>query len=131
MRNEKFFCKCCNKYFYNPKFYYERHGFDTPPYERVAVCPECGSDDYIEFECSIEKIEVAQKLLPALMQLNKYSNVFNVRNLNNDLTDGIEIIAEFISEMFEFLDIDMERRILNVDNELELEKILMYLDGES
>lgn len=129
MISEKFFCRDCSRYFHNPKYYYERHGFDTPPYERVAVCPECGSDDFIEFDCHIEKTEVAQKLLPALMQLNRYYSAHG-GNESDDLIGSIEMLAELINDMFEFLDYDMQNKISNVDDELELERILMYLDGE-
>lgn len=129
MRSEKFFCKDCNRYFNNPKYYYERHGFDAPPYERVAVCPECGGDDFIEFDCHIEKAEVAQKLLPVLMQLNRYCDTC-IDSESDDLIGSIEAIAELINDMFEFLDYDMQSRISNVNDELELERILMYLDGD-
>ena len=129
MSREKFFCKDCNKYFFNPKYYYEQHGLDTPPYERVAVCPVCGGDDFIEFESLVDKVEVAQKLLPAIMMLNKFSNEITCSD-TSALNEAIASIVELVCEMFEFFDYEMQNKVAMVDNELELEEILMFLDGE-
>ncbi len=133
MRSEKFFCKKCRRYFDKLKIYEERHGFDQPPYERVAICPECNGDDYFEFDRFIEKQDVAEKLLPIIMKLNKlyesFTAVFGNKILNRDLSDSLEMAVELIVEMFDFLDIDLQKRILKMDNDAEMEKIFMYLKG--
>ena len=41
-------CKTCGKKFNEPKKDYEKHGFKSPPYEKIYVCPFCNSTDYIE-----------------------------------------------------------------------------------
>ncbi|MBQ6884356.1 MAG: hypothetical protein IJN56_01310 [Clostridia bacterium] len=133
MRSEKFFCKKCRRYFDELKIYEERHGFDQPPYERVAICPECNGDDYFKFDCFIEKQEVAERLLPIIMKLNRLyeslTAVFGNKILNRDLSDSLEMAVELIVEMFDFLDIDLQKRILKMDNDAEMEKIFMYLKG--
>lgn len=47
----KYICNVCENEFTEDEldFVIETHGLDTPPYERIAVCPHCGSDDYEEF----------------------------------------------------------------------------------
>lgn len=30
------------------KVLYETHGFDSPPFEKITVCPNCESDDFDE-----------------------------------------------------------------------------------
>lgn len=44
-------CESCGCEFAEDEFDFviETHGLDTPPYERIAVCPSCGSDNYEEF----------------------------------------------------------------------------------
>lgn len=133
MRSEKFFCNRCKRYFDEMKIYEERHGLDTPPYERVAVCPECNGDDYFKFDCLIEKQDVAEKLLPIIMKLNRFykslTDIFGKNILNSDLSDSVEMSVELIVEMFDFLDIDIQKRILNMGNNAEMERIFMYLKG--
>lgn len=34
-------CHNCGKRFEEPHIIEERHGLDTPPYEKIAVCPYC------------------------------------------------------------------------------------------
>ncbi len=134
MNSEKFFCNRCHKMFSAPEFYNEKHGLDAPPYERIAVCPKCSSDDFLRFDTLIEKIEIAEKLLPVIMQLNRYidaiRDVFGIHIKNDDLLDGLEILAECIGEMFCFIDIDMQKKVFEMRSEKELNKILMYLKGE-
>lgn len=134
MRSERFFCKRCNRFFDELKFYDEKHGLDNPPYERVAVCPICNGGDFMKFNCFVEKIEVAEKILPVIMYLNRYINslkdVFGGEIRNNDLFIGVEAISELIDEMFDFMDVDTQLKILKVDNERELKRILTCLKGE-
>lgn len=44
-------CGSCGHEFSEDEFDFvtETHGLDTPPYERFAVCPRCGSGDYEEY----------------------------------------------------------------------------------
>ena len=43
-------CNRCGNVFADDEFNFviETHGLDSPPYERIAVCPYCGSDFYEE-----------------------------------------------------------------------------------
>lgn len=134
MSKEKFFCKGCRRMFDVPKFYDESHGLDSPPYERVAVCPRCDGDDFLRFDPVIEKIEIAEKLLPAIMHLNRYmrdlNNVFGGEIKNTDLLEGVGIMAEEINEMFDFLPPEIEKKIFEMDIQGDCERMLMYLKGE-
>ncbi len=47
-----FICKNCDERFDEPKRIYESHGLDSPPYERLEVCPRCFDTSIIEaVEC--------------------------------------------------------------------------------
>jgi NAD-dependent SIR2 family protein deacetylase len=39
---DKFICTECGITFDEPKTITEKHGLETPPYEEIDVCPECG-----------------------------------------------------------------------------------------
>lgn len=39
---EDFVCVDCGCVFEHPKSYVERHGLDSPPYEKTYGCPKCG-----------------------------------------------------------------------------------------
>lgn len=133
MKNEKFFCKKCEKIFDEPKVYEEKHGLDTPPYERVAQCPMCRSDDFLKFDTVIEKIEIAEKLLPAVMSFNRYidnlNDIFGDGVRNCDLDDGIETVVQLICEAFDFMNVQKQREIFEMKSENDVNKILMYLKG--
>lgn len=133
MRNNLFFCNICHKSFKTPKSYYERHGLDSPPYEKVYICPTCSDTDFFSYNPLIEKLEVAEKALPAIMYLNKLqkdlNNIFGLGSKNDDLYEGINFIVDLVSEMFDFLEVDIQRKILKMDSEEELEKVLVYLKG--
>ena len=47
-----YICNLCKGEFDEDEFDFviEKHGLDTPPYEKIAVCPHCGADDYEELE---------------------------------------------------------------------------------
>lgn len=134
MKNNCFYCKNCQTVFNTPKYYFEKHGFDAPPYEKIAICPKCEVDNFFEFNTTIEKNEVVEGFLPALMYLNRHINnlqdLLGVEIKNNDLSTAVEIMAESIIKMFEFVDGNIQKKILLMDNENELQKILMYLTGE-
>ena len=134
MKSEIFFCVDCQKTFDIPTFFEEKHGLDGPPYERIAVCPKCRGNNILKFDALIEKTEVAERLIPCIMSLNKYVNaikdVFGLEVKNIDLDESVDILAEFINEMFCFVDSDVQRKIFEMDSEDDVQTILMHLRGE-
>lgn len=133
MKNEKYFCKRCERYFDDVKIYEERHGFEYPPYEKIAVCPNCEGDDFFKFNLIVDKFDVAEKIMAAIMYLNRFSNslmnVFGERCANSDLSDSIGLMVELVVEAFDFLDVEMQKRILKMDTNDEMERIITYLKG--
>lgn len=49
----RFQCHECDRRFEEPDFVIERHGLDTPPYERMAVCPYCKGYFEQMYQCKI------------------------------------------------------------------------------
>ena len=43
-------CQDCKKEFEYVEVVFERHGLDTPPFERVKLCPFCHSNNFSEKE---------------------------------------------------------------------------------
>ena len=41
-------CLECGVEFDEPRDYEERHGLDSPPYEKWAGCPACGSAAFVQ-----------------------------------------------------------------------------------
>ena len=39
-------CNNCGCEFNEHMAKYEPHGLDSPPYEKIYVCPHCGVDDF-------------------------------------------------------------------------------------
>lgn len=134
MRNKKFFCSGCERIFDTPEYYDECHGLDSPPYERVAICPECRSDDFISFDTVTYKDEVVEKVLPAIAALNRLSgnlsDIFGNSMDNNDLNEGLGLLTELVCEMFYFMDVDIEKRLMNMSTDNDVDKLLMCLKGE-
>ena len=57
-------CADCLKSFSEPEYFEERHGLDTPPYERFACCPGCKStdlmiDDLCDEESALKSVRIA------------------------------------------------------------------------
>ena len=131
--SDTFFCRDCGSVFDTPSSYEETHGFEYGPYESVAICPYCNSDDFVEFEPSVEKIEVAEQIVPIILKLNNYvselENLYGIEIKNSDLLDSIDNAAEFISDLYDFMDLDLQRKLLKMKSETEAEKILMSLSG--
>lgn len=49
----QFICKDCKVSFEDPSEHLEKHGLDSPPYEKFATCPSCGSTNFAEaVECA-------------------------------------------------------------------------------
>ena len=44
-------CVNCGQLFEMPAHVTEKHGFDYPPYEEVAMCPFCGGDFVETYQC--------------------------------------------------------------------------------
>lgn len=134
MSKRKYLCKNCKRFFNDAIFYEEGHGFASPPYEMVAVCPRCKSDDFIAFISTIEKIEVAEKTLPVIKNLNNFifllSEIFGSKIRCSNLSDSVEELTEFICEMFDFINVDTQRNIFEIKNENDVNKILLILKGE-
>lgn len=135
MRKCKYICTDCKKIFDVSHFCFERHGLDSEPYERVAVCPVCRGSNFLNFETHIEKIEIAEKLLPAIASLNRYINavkdIFGFDVKNRDLSDGVNIIVELIGELFDFIHIgSFEKKLFAMTSDKECEAILSYLKGD-
>ena len=134
MRNKKFFCFGCDRIFDTPEYYDESHGLDNPPYERVPICPECKSDDFITFDTMVDKDTVAEKILPAIAALNRLSDnlndVFGSGMDNDDLSQGIGLLVELVCEMFYFMDVDIEKRLMNMSTNNDVDRVLMYMKGE-
>ncbi len=114
-----------------PRLHQERHLLDTPPYERVEVCPFCGAGDFFEFDFYVEKSEVAICLLPIITELNRY--VADLKGLFGEgcdsrvLSNCIARLAELLFELFDYIPVSLERRILKCDSNSECESILMRL----
>lgn len=48
-----FICLDCGEIFEEPKIFTETHGLDSPPYEKLYGCPECGGNFTEAFECDV------------------------------------------------------------------------------
>lgn len=133
MKSERFYCKGCKSFFDEPRYCEEKHGFDNPPYERVAVCVRCGDNNFVKHNSVVEKIEVAEKILSAVMYMNKYCNalmdIYGASLKNTELDNSLEIMVEAIIEMFDFLDNDDARQLFKMCSEGELQRILIRLKG--
>lgn len=46
-------CFECERHFEEPDFIVEKHGLDTPPYEKLAACPYCKSFFREMYQCKI------------------------------------------------------------------------------
>ena len=46
-----FICYDCEMIFDEPKIWVEKHGLETPPYERHAGCPSCGGAFTTTYKC--------------------------------------------------------------------------------
>lgn len=131
--SERFFCRECNRFFDNPHYYEETHGLDSPPYERVSICPYCESDDFVGFDVFIEKYEVAEKLLPAVMKLNIFisslKDVFGLANMSSDLDDAQGELIDMLCDAFDCFEYDFRDELLDMCTEYDLEKVMMRFDS--
>lgn len=133
MKNKRFFCRECRRLFDDLMFYGEKHGLECPPYERIVVCSKCGSTEIEAFNTLIEKSEVLEKVLPAIAAFNRLDgelkDVFGKGSSNSNLVEGLGLINELVSEMFSFIDVGIERKILKMLTEKDVDNIWIYLKG--
>ena len=133
MRSDSYFCSGCERFFERTETRYETHGLDTPPYERYGVCPYCGSTNFCEFNSLTEKIDVAEELLWVIMWLNTLGDnvcrIFGENSNNRELSNSVATLSDKIFEMFDFTKVSMQKRILRLNDEKELNRILLYLKG--
>lgn len=129
-----FFCRDCGGKFDNPGSYEETHGLEYGPYECVVVCPYCGSDNFTEINIAIEKIEIAEIVVPMIQKLNKFvdglENFYGTEIKNSDLLDCIDDATGLIADMFDYMDVDLKKNLLKMKNENQADRILMKLRGD-
>ena len=85
----------------------EIHNMNIPPFERIAVCPNCGSDDFSEIrnvDKRIDKIDVAQTVIPALAWLHNFRDRLLEStgipiDSDNDLNDNIWKLQDMLIDM--------------------------------
>lgn len=46
-----YICYDCEKLFYEPKTWTEKHGMEHPPYEHYLGCPSCGGSFTETYKC--------------------------------------------------------------------------------
>ena len=133
MKSSRYFCKDCNKFFDAPKIYEERHGLDNPPYERIVTCPWCRGSNFCEFETMISKFDVAEVLLGVIVLVNKYigdlENLYGTNFKNEELDNASGLLNELISDMFEYMDLDVQKKLFKISTKNEADQILMSLRG--
>ena len=118
-------CEECRRTFEAPETFYEKHGLDCPPYEKICLCPFCGSsefDDYIPLPTSIEKETVFEFVVEAITKINYYlysKEDNNVENLEIAVSKLINLIQEMLDDTSE-----IDYLLLNATSELEKNKIL-------
>lgn len=132
-KNSRFFCNNCKRFFCEPKRYEERHNLDAPPYEVIFVCSKCGSGDFCEFETDISKFEVVEGLLRVTAFINRYvenlKNLYGINLKNEELDEASGLINEMICEMFDYMDIDVKKKLFKIRTKNDVEQILVRLRG--
>lgn len=128
-----FKCLDCKHEFDTPDTYEERHGLDTPPYESVAICPECKSTEFTEWESAVEKSEVTHTIVNALAALNRlHNNIDDIFNgfKNDDIELAQGLLSEFIIEMYdEFIPSSVSNSLLKATTKLDVDRIILKLEG--
>ncbi len=70
-------CQDCGKEFEYVEVVFEKHGLDTPPFERIKLCPYCHSNNYVQkeehfcFVCGSKLREGADFCSPACRKKSK------------------------------------------------------------
>ncbi len=128
-------CHNCGKEFTTPNSYLEQHGLDTPPYEAVPICPHCASADFGQWEPTIDKDEVAVKMLTATAALNRYmaalQDIYGNLYSNDDLNTAYNCVTELIDEMYdEFICTATSVNITKIRTDNDINRILAQITGD-
>ncbi len=68
-----FRCLECGELFKEPLEYEETHGLDTPPYEKMYVCPKCKGHGYSPLiKDTVSRREILDKLVDIMQALNEF-----------------------------------------------------------
>ena len=128
-----FKCTDCKHEFDTADVYEEHHGLDTPPYERIAVCPKCQSTEFVEWEPCIEKIEAARTLIYALTSLNRLQDNINdvfTGFANEELENAQGLLFDFIIELYDdFISNTVSKKIIKASTKNDAELIMLELEG--
>lgn len=121
-------CKDCGKTFVDPNFFEDEKG------ETQAVCPECNSYEYFEFDSHIEKSEVLLTLLQIICHANRLSeslkDMCGLFAQNDDLDEIFGIAEEFIEEMYDqFVTPRIANAVRHIRTENDVQKIILKLEG--
>ncbi len=134
MLADSFRCNDCNAFFKNADFYDEKHGLNNPPFEKIPICPRCKSSNFTSFNLKMDKFDICEKLLPAIARINagisQIKDVFGQKSNNENIEDGVAMLIQLLSEMFDFLSVDIERKIFACITEKDVERLFYYLKGE-
>ncbi len=58
-----YICNDCNYTFDEPKIYEDGHGFLTPPFEILEICPKCGGSYSEIYKCDICGSDIIDEFL--------------------------------------------------------------------
>lgn len=131
MKQKIYICSNCGKKFEYPIICEERHRLDRPPFEKYMACSGCGMTSFEEFELTVDKLAVAEKLLKAIAAFNRYwysiADIYGVEIENADFFEGTNQMKELIDDMFNFISIEKEKEISSIQTDGEIERIIEYL----
>lgn len=121
-------CKDCGKTFVDPKFFEDEKG------ETQAVCPECNSYEYFDFDPHIEKSEVLFALLHIIRHVNCYCDnlkeMYGVFAQNDDIDEIYGSAEELIEEMYdEFATPQIANAVRHVKDKNDVNKVILKLEG--
>ena len=126
-------CEDCGLLFETPHTVAEVLSKLLPPFERIAVCPDCKGTNFSEHNPNIPKITVAERLLEALADLHRYQNalkeLYGEDCGNKELDEAVGNITELILEMFPFTDAKTDKLIYSVCSFDSAKGILKALEG--
>ena len=71
-------CKECGQVFGECEVITERHNLDTPPFEKMSVCPHCKKNNYISLiRNEFSRTEAIEQCAEALMYMNIFAKKVN------------------------------------------------------
>lgn len=124
-----FRCQECNKTFRDPRFFTDEKG------EQNAVCPNCNSYEYVEFETTIAKDDVLTQLLEILRANNNYCDkirdLYGISAQNDDLDDIYGLCVELIEEMYgDFVTPQIYNCLRHLRTDKDVQYITLMLEGD-